>query len=99
MLGVACLTMVVTVAYVISDSSGVKARVFGAGVVNMNKGFGSPFVGTSRGGNGGDMTPNSFMMTSSTAHIVTESESEPKFCVCLQVQKNSKNDSGLLVSY
>ena len=34
------------------------------------------------------MTPNSFMMTSSTAHIVTESESEPKFCVCLQVQKN-----------
>ena len=50
------------------------------------------------------MTPNSFMMTSSTAHIVTESESEPKFCVCLQVQKTSlaslsENDSALLVSY
>ena len=80
MLAVACFTMVITVAYVISDSSGVKARVFGAGVVNMNKGLGSA-------GASSDINPasNSFMMTSSTAHIVTESESEPKFCVCLQV--------------
>ena len=47
------------------------------------------------------MTPNSFMMTSSTAHIVTESESEPKFCVCLQVQKPLKMtvDSWSLINY
>ena len=92
MLAAACLTMVVTVGYVISDSSGVKDRVFGAGVVNMNKRLGSPGTG---GGCHGDVTPNSFMMTASTAHIVAESESEPKFCVCLEVAATARSEAPL----
>ena len=72
----AALTMLITVGYVISDTSGVRSRVFGAGLVNMNN--------RARG----DITPNSFML-SSTVNIVSE-ESEPKFCVCLQGSVQAK---------